>query len=87
MHNGEGINRDIGQDDMDVDQIFTKGLEKLLSTAASPKEVQHRRDAIDIAKKAQIFENNENKWDISHNKLSNATGDDLHRLLTWKTQR
>ena len=50
-------------------------------------KILHMRFAIEIARLADIFQNDNPCWPIQHpSSVSNASGNDLTRLLEWKRQ-
>ena len=72
----------------DVEEVFTEdGLAKLMASQIPLREELHGRHAVEVAKFAKIFVNDTSFWhtDVSTS-ISNATGDDLTKLMEWKDQ-
>jgi hypothetical protein len=72
-------------------RILTEdGLEAIIRAQTSLEEEVHARLAIELAKRAKIFQNEGEgdaweAWD-RQTVVGNATGDDLHRLARWRNQ-
>jgi hypothetical protein len=69
------------------EHLFTEEGLQILTDAAIPwREALHARVAVELAKRAHIFPENDDQWDVDSARIGNATGDDLQRLLIWKNQ-
>jgi PIF1-like helicase len=78
---------ELEEDTVDVEEIFTEEGLAAMEAAATPwRELLHARLAVEIAKQARIFPKDTSQWDVGPVKVHNAGGDDLHRLLVWKSQ-
>jgi hypothetical protein len=68
-----------------------RGLQAIIRSQTSLSEDIHGRLAIELAKKAKVFENDslQDSWCIPNQcdmRISNASGDDMQKLIQWKTQ-
>lgn len=66
--------------------LTEEGLEELVASMTSWGEVNHGRHAIHVANQAKIFPSSSTSWHLNpvRKTISNATGDDLQCLLSWK---
>ena len=71
------------------DGFFTEeGLTSLMASQTPLREELHGRHAVELAKYAKIFTGDLSLWQTDPNStpISNATGDDLTKLIEWKKQ-
>jgi hypothetical protein len=81
--------RDLDEDvDCPDTTLSEEGLAELIASQVPLREDLHARMAVEYARVAKIFGNDCTSWDLSgeeHVAVS-ATGDDLLKLATWRTQ-
>jgi hypothetical protein len=68
-------------------EVTEEALQDAIAAQTPINEALHARFAVEIARQAKIFRNDDSEWPIpvpSH--VGNASGDDLTRLLEWKRQ-
>jgi hypothetical protein len=79
---------ELGEDiHADNDTFTEEGLAALIASQLPLREEIHGRFAVERAKYAKIFSSDNTSWDLNRSStpIVNATGDDLHNLLQWKT--
>lgn len=79
---------ELGEDVHVDDDTFTEeGLATLIASQLPLREELHGQFAVERAKYANIFTSDSSSWDLNQSSTPtvNATGDDLHNLLQWKT--
>jgi PIF1-like helicase len=80
---------ELGEDAHIPDDTFTEeGLAALIASQVPLREELHGRFAVEKAKYAKIFTADNSQWNLDKElpPVVNATGDDLRRLLHWRTQ-
>ena len=85
---GEGADAELGEGLVEVEEGYSEeGLAALLASQTSVQEEMHGRLAVEIAKRAKLFSNDFSDWKIGNGStISNAMGDDLMKLMAWKSQ-
>lgn len=78
----------LGEDYVETEVALTEeGLASLIAAQTPLPEENHARFAVEIAKQARLFINDDRQWPVTcATALGNATGDDLTRLFAWKVQ-
>ena len=89
-------NEDYGNDLIDEDVVnmtndtsdeFTyEGLEELIASQTPMNEAIHAHFAVELARRAHVFTEDEQMWTVVGDIVSKATGDGMSRLLTWRNQ-
>jgi PIF1-like helicase len=69
-----------------VHEITEDDINTLRESQTSWREELHGRQAVEIAKQAHIFPNDQSMWSVTGRPMANAMGDDLRRLEEWKAQ-
>ena len=85
---GEGADAELGEGLVEVEEGYSEeGLAALLASQTSIQEEMHGRLAVKIAKHAKLFSSDSSDWKIGNRStISNAMGDDLMKLMAWKSQ-
>jgi hypothetical protein len=86
----DALDHELGEDVPIHNNLYSEeGLAHLIASQVSFRELLHGRFAIEYAKQAKIFSADDLKWMVqpsSSRRVTNATGDDLQRLMSWKSQ-
>ncbi|PSS19942.1 hypothetical protein PHLCEN_2v3115 [Hermanssonia centrifuga] len=61
-------------------------VQALLQSQVVPRERNHARQAIELAKNARIFQEQPGHWSPTHLDVSSAVGDDVSKLAGWQAQ-
>ena len=77
----------VDANDLNYLNISEEDLANILKQQIPLREEVHGQLAIEIARQARIFPSTEHNWSIrSGNEAHNASGDDIRKLLEWKTK-
>ena len=79
---------ELGEDILDTAAgLSEEGLAEFIAAQTRWDEELHARLAVEKARQAGIFKKNKVEWTLHQtNSISNASGDDIQKLLSWKDQ-
>jgi len=87
-HRPNDVEYEPGEDIPDLDEFFSEaGLASLIASQTPFREESHGRIAVELAKQARIFSEDNSTWTVQQDHaLANATGADISNLISWKRQ-
>jgi PIF1-like helicase len=65
-------------------QVTEEDIEQVVAAQIPWRELAHGRQALELAKSANIFLNDEETWKVEQTYVGNASGDDLLKLSDWQ---
>ncbi|THG93643.1 hypothetical protein EW026_g7647 [Hermanssonia centrifuga] len=78
---------EIGEDVVEPDRLITEEvIARVMQAQVPPGELQHAKHAVEIAKGAKLFRDNNLEWKVPQGDVLNAVGGDLAQLAKWKEQ-